>query len=351
MSAGARTPTLGDVAALAGVTVPTVSKVLNARSDVSPATRERVLAALQRTGYAKPPRGRRGTTAAAGARTQPGLVDLVLGSVEGSWGNRVLGGVERAAAELGHDVVVTLADPDTADGRSWVDRLLARGSTGAVLALVDASAQQRARLADGGVPVVLLDPRSEPGPGVASVGATNWAGGRAAGEHLVALGHRDIGVVAGPPQQVYSTARVDGLRSALTEAGLVLAPERVRSGDWTSEGGQRAAAELLGSRPAPTAVFACSDRMALGVYAEAAARGLRIPEDLAVVGFDDLPEARWLVPTLTTVRQPVREMGAVALRTLLRLRAGGAPETTRLELATSLVVRASAPAVPRPEVK
>jgi LacI family transcriptional regulator len=254
----------------------------------------------------------------------------------------VLGGVEEAAGEADRDVVVTLARPSDSPGRSWVQRLVDRGSHGAVLALVRATEADRARLAGAGIPVVLLDPDVEPPPGVPSVGATNWSGGRSAAAHLLELGHRRFAVISGRPGQLSSRARVDGFRCGLDDAGAALPGDALRFGNWTREEAAVAAGALLDRESRPTAIFACSDWMALGVYDAAAARSLRVPDDLSVVGFDDLPEARWLQPALTTVRQPVREMAATALRLLLRLREGDtAADPVRVELSTSLVVRGS----------
>ena len=321
------------------MTVPTVSKVLNARSDVSAATRQRVLEAVAAVGYAPSPR-RRGPVEPAGGHAS--LVDLVIGGVEGSWANSVLSGVEEAAREADRDVVVTLAHPTDPPERSWVHRLVERQSRGAVLALVGTAEIDRVRLAAAGIPVVLLEPDVEPPAGLPSVGATNWSGGRSAGLHLLGLGHRRVAVVAGEPAALFSRARVDGFRSALDAEGLALPDRAVVSGAWSRETTATAVGPLLDQPDRPTAVFACSDWMAVGVYDAAAARGLRVPGDLSVVGFDDLPEARWLQPALTTVRQPVGEMAATALRFLLRMRAGetGA-EPVRMELSTSLVVRGS----------
>ncbi|MFD6134307.1 LacI family DNA-binding transcriptional regulator [Isoptericola sp. NPDC060257] len=336
-----RPTTLADVAAAAGTTVPTVSKVLRGRSDVSAATRARVMAAVDDLGY----RGRAGRGVAPRGERPP-LVDLVLSGVDGTWANRALSGVEQAATAAGLDIVVTVArQPDDA----WLTRLLARHSRGAVVALVDTTREQLATLTAARVPVVLLDPVTQPPRTVASVGATNWAGGRTAAEHLLGLGHRRLAVLAGRRRHLYSQARVDGFRSAAAEAGADLPDDRVAHGDWTRAGGAALAARLLAGPDRPSAVFACSDTMALGVYDAAAAAGLRVPDDLAVVGFDDLPEGEWVHPGLTTVRQPIAQMGAAALRMLLRLgddagpgpRAEPGAEAPREELATTLVVRGS----------
>jgi len=314
--------------------VPTVSKVLNARSDVSDETRMRVTQLLLDAGYPSPD-AVEPEEAPAG-----GLVDLVVRGIEGSWATSMLAGVEEVVSAAGKDVVVTVAHsrPGTS---GWVDRLVARGSRCAVLALVTPTPSEVKRLGDAGIAVVLLDPGTEPTAGVPTVGATNWSGGYSATEYLIGLGHRRIGVVGGLEVHRYSQARIDGYRSALVAAGEKFAPELVRAGDWTRSGGAQAAARLLSLRRPPTAIFACSDRMALGVYESAAAKGLRIPHDLSVVGFDDLPEARWITPTLTTVRQPVREMGSTAARIALRLLVGESAGTERLELSTLLVERES----------
>ncbi|MFE7404563.1 LacI family DNA-binding transcriptional regulator [Isoptericola sp. NPDC057559] len=331
-----RPTTLADVAAAAGTTVPTVSKVLRGRSDVSAATRARVMAAVDSLGY----RGRAGRGLAPSG-DRPPLVDLVLSGVDGTWANRALSGVEEAATAAGLDIVVSVARrPDDA----WLTRLLARHSRGAVIALVDTTREQLATLTAARVPVVLLDPVTQPPRTVASVGATNWAGGRAAAEHLLGLGHRRLAVLAGRRTHLYSQARVDGFRSATAEAGTDPGPT-VEHADWSRAGAAAAAADLLAGPDRPTAVFACSDRMALGVYDAAAAAGLRVPEDVSIVGFDDLPESEWVRPGLTSVRQPIAQMGAAALRMLLRLGeedpAAPTGDAPREELATTLVVRGS----------
>ncbi|WP_219412613.1 LacI family DNA-binding transcriptional regulator [Pseudonocardia nigra] len=325
--------TLADIAAAAGVTVPTVSKVLNGRSDVSAGTRARVLDLLTAAGYER----RRPAESVAPS----GLVELVLDGVEGSWATRVLGGVQRAAAEAGSDVVVVSVRDERGDGPDWVERVVARGATGAVLALVDPTPAQRDRLAAAGVQLVVLDPGVEPAQGLPSVGTTNWAGGYSAVEHLVSLGHERVAAIGGRADQLNSRARLDGYRSALAAAGARARATWVRHSDWTRAGGLAQARALLSARERPTAVFACSDRLARGVYEAAAERGLRIPDDLSVVGFDDLPEALWLAPRLTTVRQPVREMAAEAVRLLLRLTRGEPAHGDRVELSTTLVVRDS----------
>ena len=179
-----------------------------------------------------------------------------------------------------------------------------------------------------------VDPQESP-----TIGATNWSGGLSATEHLIELGHRRIGLIAGPKSLLCSRARLDGYRAALEAAGIE--EQLIVQGDFLHESGYAGAAELLDLPEPPTAIFASSDTMALGAYEAARRRGMRVPDDLSVVGFDDLPESRWSSPPLTTVRQPLADMGAQAARTALRLARGEDIEVPRVELATELMVRDS----------
>jgi DNA-binding LacI/PurR family transcriptional regulator len=332
-------PTLSDVASVAGTSIPTVSKVLRGGTDVSPATRGRVMEAIRVVGYARGLKGPAGNEPAA-------LIDLVVNHVNGTWANGVLTGVESAATAANADVVISIAR----GGDDWVSRLLRRPSRGAIVVLVDPTSSQFSALEAAGVPVVLVSPMSEPRAAVPRVGVTNWDGGRTAAEYLLGLGHRRLAIVAGERSHLYSRARVDGFRSALDAAGSGQCP--VVHGNWDRGAAARAAAPLLGAADRPTAVFACSDVMAVGVYDAASNLGLRVPRDLSVVGFDDVPEARWAVPSLTTIRQPIAEMGAVAVRLLMQVPELGpmpdARDIKRVDLSTDLVVRDSTGPPPLP---
>jgi DNA-binding LacI/PurR family transcriptional regulator len=329
-------PTLAVVAREAGVSVPTASKVVNGREDVAPETRRRVTEALDRLGYVRRPR--------FDAVKASGLVDLVVQMLETSWSGAVLHGVEAAAHDAGLEVVVSAGLNRTRTGhpdRGWMDKLTARGSAGVLFNLAELTSSQYSWLDQHRIPYVLIDPVLEPPSGVVSVGAANWQGGVTATEHLLALGHERIAVVAGHQRRMCSGARVAGYRSALAAAGIRQRPEYVRHAGFDESAAHRRTLELLDLPEPPTAVFVCSDHMALGVYEALAERGLRVPDDMSVVGFDDLPEARWTTPALTTVRQPLSEMAAMALRLLVRMMEGDRPESTRTELSTRLVERAS----------
>ncbi|MFJ4832485.1 LacI family DNA-binding transcriptional regulator [Streptomyces sp. NPDC088747] len=338
---GAGGPTLSVVAREAGVSVPTASKVVNGREDVAPETRQRVTEALDRLGYVRRPRGE--------ASKAPGLVDLVVHSLDSSWSGPVLHGVEQAAHDAGLEVVVSAGLSRSRGGRpdrGWLDKLTQRGSSGVLVNLAGLTPSQYASLSRHRIPYVMIDPVHEPPAGVVSVGAANWQGGLLATEHLLALGHRRIAVIGGRRRRMCVGDRIAGYRSALASAGVPVHPEYVRHGGFGEADAHLRTLELLDLPDPPTAVFVCSDAMALGVYRALAERRLTVPDDFSVVGFDDLPEARWLSPALTTVRQPLSEMAATALRLLVRMMAGDQPEGRRTELSTLLVERSSTGPVP-----
>ncbi len=327
-----QTATLAEIAREAGVSAPTVSKVLNGRADVAPATRSRVEELLRAHGY----RRRR-----AEASRSP-LIDLVFHELESAWAMEVIRGVENVARDAGLSVVLSESAGRLTPGRTWADQVAARRPHGVILVLSGLDESQRALLTSRSIPFVVMDPAGDPGADVPSIGATNWQGGLAATRHLVDLGHRRIGAITGPSRMMCSRARVDGYRAALETAGLPVDPDLIRPGDFHHETGYRQGLELLRRPDRPTAVFAGNDLQALGLYEAARELGLRIPEDLSVVGFDDLPIARWVGPPLTTVRQPLTEMAEAAAKLVLDLaREEGTPAATRVELATSLVVRSS----------
>jgi DNA-binding LacI/PurR family transcriptional regulator len=319
--------TLASIAAETGVSVPTVSRVLNGKGQVATLTRHRVEEALQRHGYR-----RRGRPASR-------EIDLVFPHLDDFWALEVIRGVERAAAAEGLHVVLTEAhDPHRADAR-WLDDLVERQPLGVILLFRTEDAEPV--LAARGIPVVVLDPVDEPRHDVISIGSTNWGGGRAAAEHLLALGHERIAVVTGPSRAMSGRARVDGFAAAVAAAGPELDPGLVVQGSWHVEAGYDAGLLLLGGSEPPTAVFAGNDLQALGLYRAAHELGIGIPRDVSVVGYDDLPAASWMGPPLTTVRQPLEAMAEAAARLVVRLAAGQRPLSRRIELATELVVRES----------
>ncbi|WP_055532050.1 LacI family DNA-binding transcriptional regulator [Streptomyces graminilatus] len=338
-SQSTQTATLAEIAREAGVSAPTVSKVLNGRADVAPGTRTRVEDLLRAYGY----RRRRAEA------TRSPLIDLVFHELESAWAMEVIRGVENAAREEGLSVVLSESAGRLTPGRTWADQVAARRPHGVILVLSGLDESQRALLTSRSIPFVVMDPAGDPGDDVPSVGATNWQGGLAATRHLIDLGHTRIASISGPSRMMCSRARVDGYRAALETAGLPVDPALLKAGDFHHETGYRAGLDLLRSPDRPTAVFAGNDLQALGLYEAARELGLRIPEDLSVVGFDDLPIARLVGPPLTTVRQPLMEMAETAAKLVLNLGREENPSgATRVELATSLVVRNSTTTPPTP---
>jgi LacI family transcriptional regulator len=213
----------------------------------------------------------------------------------------------------------------------------------------EVSAADLAALARAHLPIVVIDPINMPRARVVSVGSTNFTGGYTATQHLLDLGHRRIAYIGGPATAACNVARMHGYRSAMEAAEAPITKSYVRKGTFSYSDGLTEGAALLALSQPPTAIFAANDETALGVLEAARTRGLRIPADLSVVGFDDTEVARLASPPLTTVAQPLRKMGAVALRTALRLAAGERVDSHHVELATDLVVRDST--APPPEIR
>jgi len=328
-----QTPTIAEIARELGVSAPTVSKVLNGRADVAPATRDRVEAALERHHY----RRRRSAAPPVGA----GLVDLVFHRVGSAWSTEIIRGVEDVAAEAGISVILSELGGEHRPPAAWLETTLARPPLGVLLVAASLSAAQRRRLTTRSIPFVVIDTDGEPPPDVPTIGSDNWNGGLAATRHLLELGHRRIAAMGGPGDMLCSRARLDGYRTALEEAGIPYDPALVRSGNFEVRAGYRSGCELLDLPERPTAVFAGSDMQGIGLLRAAQERGLSVPRDLSVVGYDDLPLASWTIPALTTVRQPLLEMATTATRLLLDLAHGRPPLARRVNLATGLVVRES----------
>ncbi|GIF05648.1 LacI family DNA-binding transcriptional regulator [Actinoplanes siamensis] len=332
MAVGKQRVTIAAIADAAGVSVPTVSRVLNGRSDVSPQTRELIERLLREHDYR--PRNSRHSGRAR-------LIDLVFNDLDSPWALELVRGVEDVTHAAGVGTVVSQVHRRTTATRQWLQNLRARASDGVVFVTSDVAEPVHSELHRLRVPVVIIDPAGGAATDVPTIGATNWSGGRTATDHLISLGHRRIGFIAGPKDLLCSRARLDGFRAAMEAAGVPVDPCLLEQGDFRNESGFLAGSRLLDQPDRPTAIFASSDQMALGVYEAARRRGLRVPDDLSVIGFDDLPDACWSSPPLTTIRQPLAEMGALAARTILRLSRGETIETPRVELVTKLIVRES----------
>ncbi len=323
----ARRPTLRTVARDARVSVSTVSKVLNGRAGVSQAKRKTVEEYLERHGYQ--PR-----TAPEASR----VIEVAFFELGTEWILEVLQGVDKVARELGCRIMLTPSKDLHDVDRAWIEELIERPPMGVILLFSSLSAADKRQLRNRSIPFVVVDPAGEPEADVSYVGSRNWAGGLAAGQHLLSLGHSDIAMIAGPEDQMCSRARMSGFRSAFEMAGVPFREDLVRWGHFHSEDGTALARELLDLDEPPTAIFAGADLQAVGVYEAARERGLDIPKDLSVVGYDDLPVSRLMWPPLTTIRQPIRAMAETAARLVTNLLP---TEVQHIDLATKLVVRES----------
>lgn len=328
---------MSDIAIEAGVSVATVSKVLNGSDRVSLETRARVQDLLSQRNYERRPGAGRGPAP---------IVDLVLREVGNPWAIEIIAGTVEAARRV-HTTVAVHALPDSGGHGSWLEDICARGTRGVIVLLARLSDREKAVLRSRGIPLAVIDPRGEPDPRVPTVGATNWSGAFAATRHLAELGHRRIAMISGPRDLFCSRARMDGYRSAMEEAGLPVDPALMRWGDFHVEAAFKHATSMLSMDDRPTAIFAGSDMQAMGVLEAARVSGLRVPVHLSLVGFDDVAMSRWMSPPLTSVRQPLAEMAATAVRLVLSHWEEASNEDRSVELATSLVVRESTGPPPR----
>ena len=336
VAAGARA-TLAEVASLADVSISTVSKVLNGRSGVSDETRARIESLLQDHRYNRRNPG----------PNQSPLLEVLCFEIDSLWSAVAIAAIERLARENGVGLVVSGAHSRYAPDDGWFEGMLSRRATAVILVGTDLPVPLRQQLRSRGIPLVMLDPSGSPAPDVPTIGSADWSGAYTAARHLIDIGHRDIAIITGPEGMMVATARLSGFRAALESAGIALRPELLRHGEFRHRDGVEQAHALLTLPEPPTAIFASADVHAFGVYEAARALDVAIPSRLSVVGFDDLQVASWVSPALTTVRVPIAEMAEQAAELALRLRHEEEPTISRIDMATTLVVRNStAPPLP-----
>lgn len=325
--------TLQDVAQAAGVSVSTASRALTGRGDLKASTRNTVLKAAADLDYdsTAAPRGRPTTLDLR-------LIELVLGSFDDAWTDAIVAGARQGAFNHGFDLVLTLERDDPSD--DWPARVARRRSSGVILGLIRPTSRQLEELSGTRIPIVLLDPQSDPHGELASVGTTDWQGGYDAGALLASTGLHRFFVVTGVPHFRFGKAREEGFRAAVAEI-LGDAPVTRIDARWTAPDITNDFRALMAGDRSPVGVFACNDEMALDVYSAAGALGLRIPQDVSVVGFNDEARASTAEPPLTSVRQPLQLMAARAVQMVGELRFRQASQYERVELPTRLVVRKS----------
>ncbi|MHB9753684.1 LacI family DNA-binding transcriptional regulator [Streptomyces sp. BYX5S] len=328
-----------DVAAAAGVSVATVSRVLNAHPSVSPATRTRVLAAVESLGY-------RPNAVARSLRTaQTRTLGLVISDVLNPYFGELTRAVEDEARGLGYSVIIGNADerPELQDHH--VRTLLDRRIDGLLVSPTDGGSPIMLDAARTGTPMVFVD-RWIPGVDVPVVRSDGRAAVRDLVAHLHALGHRRLAIIAGPAATTTGSERVDAFREALASYELELPDAYIGQGDFQADSGRRVTEAFLALPEPPGAVFAADNLMALGALDAVRARGLRVPDDIAVAAFDDIP---WFVhtdPPITAIAQPTKELGRAAVRALVDRIEGRAPESVTLP--AHLVVRRSCGEHPHP---
>ena len=327
--------TIKDVARLAGVSVATVSRVLNASAPVRDTTRVRVLEVARELRFA--PNGAARTL----SRRRAGALGVILPDLYGEFFSELLRGIDQEAQRAGHSLLVSSSHHDSHGVGVAVRAMRGRVDGLLVMAPEVSAAALDAALPDG-LPVVLLN--RAPGVTAASVMVDNYGGAHAMTTHLLSLGHRRIGFVAGAVDNADSDERELGYRAALDEAGLPFEPELYARGDFTEDGGWRGARALLSRAEPPSVIFAANDAMAIGVLSALREADIAVPARIAVVGFDDIPVARFLNPPLTTVRVGIAALGARAAELLLAALAQRSPPERapqRAVLPTELVIRDS----------
>jgi LacI family transcriptional regulator len=329
---GPGSATIATIADEVGVSVTTVSKVLNGRADVAADTRARVEASLQRNRYRR--RSKRQPTGA-------GQIDLVFHEFNAAWSMEIIRGVEAVTATANVDVLLSQLKGNHRPAQPWLDGVLSRRPLGVLLVLCNLTEAQHQQLQRQLVPVVVIDTDSATSALVPTVGSNNWNGGLLATRHLLELGHRRIALISGPEDVLCSRARAAGFQFAHDEAGVPVDPDLVRYGSFYVDAGYVHGLELLALPDRPTAIFAGSDMQAMGVLRAAWQLGLNVPEDLSVIGYDNLPVTAWTVPALTTINQPLGDMASTATQMLLDLARGVGLSTSRVDLVTELVVRES----------
>ena len=329
-----RAPVMADVARLAGVSHQTVSRVINGQDNLRPATRLKVEEAIRQLGYRPNP-------AARALVTRRSATIGVIGSKSGFWGpSSIHRTVQAAGREAGFFVSsVNVPDVTRETVSDAVDHLRDQGVEGIVLIAANDEALDVARAQESlGIPVVVVE--GSPYHALWTVGVDQAAGAELATRHLLDLGHTEIAHLSGPLGWTEARARLQGWHDTMHAAGLrPLAPIE---GDWTAAGGYAAGAVLL-ERPAVTAVFVANDQMALGLLRALWEAGRSVPGDVSIVGFDDIPEAEFLIPPLTTVRQDFAAVGHRAIEILGAAIAGPVPEADLPDrlIQPELVVRSS----------
>jgi LacI family transcriptional regulator len=326
--------TIIDVAREANVSFATVSRVVNGKGYVSATTRERVMQAMTRTGYIV----NRQARALAGGKHQ--VIGLLVPDLDTSYVGEILRGIDEELAAHSYDLMLYTTHRRKTRESIFVASLTQGSTDGLLMILPIDPAAYIDSIRRRDFPYVLIDHAGDDAQGP-SVGATNRRGARDATSYLIALGHRRIGFITGIPEMGCARERLVGYREALCAAGIDYEPELVREGNFRKPLAYQCAHELLALPTPPTAIFAANDISAYGAMDAVRDAGLRIPDHISVIGFDDIPDTRTTNPPLTTIRQPMQEMGTLATRMLFEFIDNPRRDVERIELSTELIVRAT----------
>lgn len=327
--------TIAEVARRARVSKATVSRVLNNKGDVDAATAIRVREVIAATGYTPSARA----VGLAKGRTQ--TVGMLVPGLTWPWMGDVLQGVADVLEAKGYGLLLNTMNRGAESLTQFAKHVSANAFDGLLLVEPPDTLSYISSLHESGFPMVMIDDRGHH-PEFPSVATSNWAGAASAAQHLLTGGRKHLAVVTGPAQFGCTRDRTDGFRTTVDESGTPFDPRLQVEGDFTRDGGREAFQSILDTGAAVDGVFAQNDLMAVGVLDALRAAGRSVPDDVAVIGFDDIPIASHTQPALTTVRQPSREMGEAAARMLLSRLAGETLPQEPQIIPTSLVVRESA---------
>jgi LacI family transcriptional regulator len=331
--------TIKDIANMCEVSTQTVSRVINKRPDVSPATREAVEKAIAEMGY-KP-----SALARSLVQQRSYMLGVITAGLRFVGVSQTLNGITEQCENSNYALLIKeLPRFDTPNIVPVIESLIAHQVEGIIFAASELNENikiTQLQLPAFCPPIIFL--KSQPNPDYVTISIDNYGGARTAVEYLLSLGRRKIGLVSGPMEWLEARQRKQGWEDALKNAGMEICDEHWAQGNWSSSSGETAFTELCEKYPDMDAVFCSNDQMSLGLFHYAHSKGIRIPEDLSVVGFDDLAESPYFTPALTTIHQPLRELGILAVKTLLAQIEG--LETKRIDnaftLQTELIVRDS----------
>lgn len=327
--------TLGDVAKRAGVSMMTVSRVINNSGYISQETRQRVEQAISDLGYVP------NALARSLRFKQTKTLALILTDITNPFFTTVARGVEDAASEQGFSVMFCNTDESQADEAEYLNVIVQKQVDGVLLVPAESAPDSARFLRERNVPFVVLDRRIR-GDEVDNVRGDSEQGAYDLTRHLLSLGHRRIGMLSGPSIVTTAADRVAGFRRALVEAGVPVDDHLILEGSYSLDGGYTLAEQMLRLDPHPTALVAANNFIAIGALRALRAAGLRVPHDLSLVAFDDLPASMVIDPFITVVSQPAYEMGQKATALLLERLAGDGPDTPQeIILPTQLIVRES----------